>query len=203
MLALVVGFFALPFLTVGCDTPGGFGRVSAGGTTSYRGFQLAFGLDPTRSPADHVLPVGQGVDDRLGLQPLVILALALVVAALVASVVVSTPRVRRALGCGLSGAALIAVVVAVLVVRTRLIDRVADQLHDREVPADRTAASYVVWGNGFTLAAVVLAAVALVDLYLLLGGYARRHRPPGPTEPTRPGPPAPSVPPASPGPSGV
>lgn len=197
VLALVIGFFALPFLTVGCDTPGGFGRVSAGGTTSYRGFQLAFGLAPTRSPADHVLPVGQGVDDRLGVQPLAILALVLVVAALVASVVVSTARLRRGVCCGLSAAALVATVVAVLVVRTRLVDQVASQLRGRSAPPDRTAASYVVWGNGFTLAVVALAVVALVDLYLLLAEHARRHRQVAPTRPVPP------VPPASPASSGV
>ena len=52
--------------------------MSAGGSTSYRGFQLAFGLDPTRTPADHVLPAGQGFDDRPGVQPLAVVAVLVV-----------------------------------------------------------------------------------------------------------------------------
>lgn len=177
VLALILGFFALPFLTVGCDTPGGFGRVSAGGSTSYRGFQLAFGLDPSRTPADHVLPPGQGVDDRLGVQPLAVVALLLVVAALIASILLArrgrSIQERRITSCALSAAALIATVVAVLVVRTRLIDQVADQLHGRVVPPERSPADYVAWGNGFSLTTIGLAVVALVDLSLALGTAAR------------------------------
>ncbi len=173
VLALVLAFFALPFLTVGCDTPGGFGRVSAGGTTSYRGYQLAFGLEPSRGPVEHVLPDGQGVDDRLGVQPLAVAALLLVLAALTASIVVSTAQLRRLICCVLASTALVATVVAVLVVRTRLVDLVADQLHDRPVPPDRTAAGYVSWGAGFGLTVVMLAAAGLVDLFLALGAHAR------------------------------
>jgi len=40
-LALALLVFLLPFLSVSCDAPGGFGRVAQGGTTSDTGVELA------------------------------------------------------------------------------------------------------------------------------------------------------------------
>ncbi len=43
MLVVVLGLFALPFLTVGC-VPTRYGSQSAGGSTEYTGYQLALVL---------------------------------------------------------------------------------------------------------------------------------------------------------------
>src|SRR3954453_8421168 len=72
-LALALVLFALPFLSVSCDAPGGYGRMNAGGTTTYTGLDLAFGTAPSVD-ADHLRNPTQQQSDDLGVQLLVALA---------------------------------------------------------------------------------------------------------------------------------
>src|SRR5947207_3332653 len=65
---LVALFFVLPFVSVSCDAPGGFGRAAPGGTTTYTGLTLVTGGTPEVAPTDRVRPAADRRDDRLGVQ---------------------------------------------------------------------------------------------------------------------------------------
>ena len=65
MLVVVLGLFALPFLTVGC-VPTQYGSQSAGGSTDYTGYQLASGSTPRGT--ENLLPPADWLPDRVGLQ---------------------------------------------------------------------------------------------------------------------------------------
>lgn len=56
--------FLLPFVSVSCAAPGGFGRAAPGGTTSYTGLDLVTGGAPTVT-AGQLRPAQQQRDDRL------------------------------------------------------------------------------------------------------------------------------------------
>lgn len=176
VLAIGVLFFALPFLTVSCETPGGFGHVSAGGTTTWSGFVLATGGTPTRT-AEHVLPESQSANDLLGVQPLVLLALLLVVAAVVCALVIVQPQTRRYVTIALAALASVALTAGLVVARHQVVGLVADQLQQpgRTIPPDRTPASYVSIGHGFVLIMATLWLVILVDLGWWIRGRRRRR----------------------------
>jgi len=44
---LVAMLFLVPFVTVSCAAPGGYGRAAAGATTNYSGVDLAVGGSPS------------------------------------------------------------------------------------------------------------------------------------------------------------
>jgi hypothetical protein len=154
--------FLLPFVTVACDTPGGYGRAAAGGTTTYTGVDLAVGGQPAVTPREKELPAAVGREDRLWPQPAAIAVLVLLVGAVALAVRTGQPRVRRA-----SVAALAAVAAAALTVNQALVEaevalRVGDQVA-QALPAGKSARDFVQTGLGFALCLALLLAVALVN----------------------------------------
>lgn len=149
-LALALFVFLLPFLSVSCDTPNGFGRMEAGGTTSYTGLDLATGLSPSVDD-DKLRPVEQQTDDDLGFQPLVAVAAILVAVAFGLAL-----AGRFGLTAGVAAAGWTVLVIGVLLARSSLVDLVAAQAS--EPFADGTTASdYVAVGPGFWIAALLTA----------------------------------------------
>ncbi|MGI8457079.1 MAG: hypothetical protein ACR2LI_03050 [Propionibacteriaceae bacterium] len=173
MFALTLGCFTLPFLTVSCTKPGAFGRVDSGGTTSYSGFDLAFGSDPHRS-ADHLLPPAQWRGDSLGDAPLLWIALAFVVAGLVIPLVIRRSADRERASAVAAGLALVAVIGGAWVARRELAGLVAADAAARRVRLNDAATTYVGNGQGLVLTVVLLIGTLVVELVLI---NARRRRP--------------------------
>ncbi len=145
-LALAFILFLLPFLSVSCDAPGGYGRTSGGGTTTYTGLDLATGSSPSVDD-EHLGPAAEQQSDDLGAQPLVAGAAVLTLAAIVVPFVSAARRRLSALLAGLSAALL---AVGILIARARLVDRVAEQA-TAPFPNGKSAGDYVKWGIGFWL----------------------------------------------------
>jgi hypothetical protein len=151
--------FLLPFVTVSCDVPGGYGRADPGGSTSYLGIDLVAGDEPDVRPPDKERPPAARRTDRVGPQPLAIAALVLVGAgAAVAGV--HRDRVRRASTAlvGLAAAGFLTLNQAVT--QRQLADLVAAQLA-APPPGGRTPASYVHTEAGFLICLVLLVLTAL------------------------------------------
>ncbi len=165
--------FTLPFLTVSCTKPGAFGRVEAGGTTSYSGYDLAFAGDPHRS-ADHLLPAAQWRGDSLGVQPLLWIALVFVVAGLVIPFVVRRAADRERASALAAGLALLAVIGGAWVERSELARLVAADAAARRVRLEDPAGTYVGNGQGLVLTVLLLLGTLVVELVLIDG---RRRRP--------------------------
>lgn len=180
-LGLGLVLFALPFVAVSCDTPGGFGRVSPGGTTSWSGYQLATGADTSRT-TENLLPSADAASDHIGLQPLVTASLVLLIAAVVVGLVVPQVQRRRLLSFWLVAATLATMITGVVIASQQVIALVADQLAGRELPDDRTPDSYVSVQGGFWAFVILLAAVLVVDLALWQSARRRpgRAAPPSP-----------------------
>ncbi|BCJ68732.1 Hsp70 family protein [Polymorphospora rubra] len=184
LLAAVLLCFGLPFATVSCGLPGGYGRADAGGITTYRGSTLITGTAPEVS-AGHLAAPADRRPDRLPPQlPLLAAALA-VVAALVCAVRLrvrpaaapgstSPRRPRPGLPGGLCLAAAVLLVAGELLVLRQLAGRVRDL---GTVPTDRAAGDYVDVGVGFWIALALLVVVLATDLRTLLRGRPPRRRP--------------------------
>jgi hypothetical protein len=143
-LALALLLFVLPFLSVSCDSPGGYGRMSSGGTTSYSGVDLAFGSAPSIDQ-DHLRPAAERQSDDIGVQPVVTVA-ALAIAAALALAFFTGRNRRFSAVLAAVGAALL--VIGTLLARSSLVDRVAEQ---STVPfaQGKSAGDYVGLGIGF------------------------------------------------------
>jgi hypothetical protein len=165
-LALAFVLFLLPFLSVSCDAPGGYGRVRAGGTTTYTGLDLAMGSLPSVEN-DHLRPAAEHQSDDLGVQPLVAIAALGVLAAVVLPLVSARRRRLSVLLAALSAAVL---VVGTLLARATLVDRVAEQA-TVPFPTGKSAGDYVRWGIGFWIV------VALIALGAALGAIGARREP--------------------------
>ena len=150
-LALAFVLFLLPFLSVSCDAPGGYGRVGSGGTTAYTGLDLAMGSSP-KVDDEHLRPVTSQRSDDLGVQPLVALAALGVLAAILLAVLPAHRYRLSALLAALSAALL---AVGTLLARATLVDRVAEQA-TVPYPAGKSAGDYVKWGIGFWLVFVLI-----------------------------------------------
>ncbi|GAB4062985.1 hypothetical protein GCM10028777_04630 [Angustibacter speluncae] len=174
VLALVVGFFALPFVTVGC-VPVQVGSQSAGGSTGWSGLALALGLDPARG-AENLLPREQWLPDDLGLQPLVLVALLVVLAALAASVVVTDARTRRLVGLASAALAGVLVLVSALVTRSGLVALVTTQVGTQDLGDGRTPSDFVGLGAGVVLSLVALLVLVAGELVALLVARRRAAR---------------------------
>lgn len=86
LLVLTLLAFVLPFASVSCATPAGFGSAGGGVAAKYSGLTLAFGGEPSLEPADRPLPAQATRDeDRAPGQPGMVAALALTAGALLAS----------------------------------------------------------------------------------------------------------------------
>ena len=164
MLALVL--FVLPFLSVSCDAPGGYGRMQPGGTTTYNGLDLMTGSTPSVDD-DRLRPEAAQQPDELPAQPLLALAAVAIVAA-IAIPFMSASRRRLAAVVAAVGAALL--VIGMLVARATLVDRVAEQA-TLPFPAGKSAGDYVKVGIGFWIA------TALTIIGSALGAIGSRASP--------------------------
>jgi hypothetical protein len=147
--------FVLPFATVACDTPGGYGHAAPGGTTTYTGITLVVGGKPTVTPPARVRPASEWREDRLWPQPAAGLVLLLVIAATVAAVTVSDRRVRRASVAAAAAVGAAALLVNQALVEAALRERVAEQL-TQPLPAGKAVRDYVHAGAGFGLCLLLL-----------------------------------------------
>src|SRR5262245_25281108 len=118
-LALVLLGFTGGFLLVSCDTPGGYGRLKQGGTTTYTGVQLATGQSPTVETA-HLRPAGQREPDRLPAQPLFAVSAACVLAA--GAIVLARRRNRHELTSAFAVGAAFTLTAGTLHARTLVVD---------------------------------------------------------------------------------
>ncbi|MEV0607229.1 Hsp70 family protein [Polymorphospora rubra] len=188
LLAAVLICFGLPFATVSCGLPGGYGRADAGGTTTYRGSTLITGTAPEVSAGDLAAPADRRPDRLPPQLPLLAAALAVVAAlgfavrfrtrpvAPAAATSGPTPagRLRPGLPGWLCLAAAVLLVAGELLLLRQLTARVRDL---GTVPADRAAGDYVDVGAGFWLALALLVVVVAADLRTMLRGLAPPRRP--------------------------
>jgi hypothetical protein len=164
--------FVLPFVSVACDTPGGYGRAAPGATTTYNGIDLAIGGEPDVAPPNKVRPMPAGADDRLWL-PAATVVLLLIVTGTVLAIAISDRRVRRASLAALAGVAATALLVNQALAEAELAVRVGEQLTE-PLPAGKSARDYVKTGPGFVLALVLLLSVAVANA---VGWVRARPRP--------------------------
>jgi hypothetical protein len=172
---------SMPFVAVSCEVPGGFGRATQSGTTTYRGVDLLTGGAPDVT-ADHLRPAVEQLDDRLDPQPLSIVAavLLLVGAAVVA---LRDVRVRRATTALVAAVAVVFLVASQTTVSVLLRMRLKEQL-TVPLPAGRRAADYVHHQSGFWLCLAVLGSVAVVNAL----GWLQARPPVSPGSPGSAGP---------------
>jgi hypothetical protein len=159
-LILAAFCFTLPFVTVSCGTPGGYGRVAHGGSTAYTGFNLVFGDAPDVSKQP-LLPPGEQTDDRLGVQPAAVIVLILVIAAFVFAIRIHDRRQRRATVATMTAVAATALLVNQALVQAEVAVRVSDHLArlaraPQDIPAGESARDYVQTGPGFGFCLVFL-----------------------------------------------
>jgi hypothetical protein len=180
--------FSLSFITVACDTPGGFGRAAPGGSTTYTGFNLALGTQPSVT-ADKLRPVPAGEpSDDLPPQPAAAVVLVLVVAATGFAIRSTEPRVRRGSVAVLAGVAATALLVNQALVQAEVTLRVSDHLTrwvqaGHAIPAGKVARSFIHTGQGFGLCLLLLLLVAVVNG---IGWWRARSRPALVADPARP-----------------
>lgn len=172
LLALAVLVFVLPFISVSCATPRGYGSGGGGVTVRYSGFTLAFGGNPTVEAAKGAPTPGPLTpEDTIPGQIAVTIALALAAAAFAMAVV--RPGRLEAL-VALPAFAVIGLVTGVADFDSGLTTRITDRLTSLGVspPANFAPEDYVKPDLGF------VAAVILLVLTLLLNGFAllRRRR---------------------------
>jgi hypothetical protein len=172
-LALAGICFALPFVTVSCDTPGGFGKAAPGGTTTYTGFDLALGGSPDVAPLDKVRPREQWRDDRLPPQPAADAVLLLIIAGTVLAVTIADRRARRATVAALAGVAGTVLLVNQALVEADLAVRVGEQI-TAPMPAGKGVRDFVHTGAGFGLCLLLLLLVAAINAF---GWWRARPRP--------------------------
>jgi hypothetical protein len=164
--------FLLPFATVACDTPGGYGRAAPGGTTAYTGVDLITGGAPDVTPADKVRPAAEQREDRLPPQPVATIVVLLVVAGAVMAVVAADARVRRAAAAVFATGAVILLVVNQALVESALAAQVREQL-TQPLPAGKVVRDYVKTGEGFGFSFLLLTTVVAVNA---IGWFRLRSR---------------------------
>ncbi len=164
--------FLLPFATVACDTPGGYGRAAPGGTTTYTGVDLITGGAPEVKPADKVRPAAAQREDRIPPQPVATIVVLLVVAGAVVTVVAADARVRRAAAAVFATGALVLLVVNQALVESALVAQVREQL-TQPLPAGKVVRDYVKTGEGFGFSFVLLTTVVVANA---IGWFRLRSR---------------------------
>jgi hypothetical protein len=177
-LLLAAVCFALPFVSVSCDTPGGYAGAGPGGTSSYTGVALVVGGAPEVTEG-HERPVPPGENDKLPPQPALAAALLAILAATVLAVTVVPTWRRRAAVCVLGAVGGTALLVSQVLVEGELRLRVSDHLARRAQSGERidpakTAHDYVHTGPGFLLCLVLLAGVTVLNG---IGWWRARPRP--------------------------
>jgi hypothetical protein len=170
--------FLLPFVTVACDTPGGFGRAAPGGTTTYTGIHLITGTAPDVSPPEKVRPPAQWRDDQLGAQPLATIVVLLILVGLVAAIVLTDAGLRRANVATAAGGALVLLVLNQAFVTGALTTMVSDQV-TTPLPAGKELRDYVHTGPGFVFCGALLLLTAVPNTigWLLLRRRRAQHPP--------------------------
>jgi hypothetical protein len=163
--------FALPFVTVGCDTPGGYGRAAPGGTTSYSGVDLAVGGRPDISPPDKLRPVAEQRDDRLPPQPTALIVLVLIAAGTGAAITIEDRRTRRGAVALISGGTATALLVNQALAQSDVTLRVGREVSIASPGAD--PGKYVHTGVGFGVCLVLLVLMAVVTA---IGWWIARPR---------------------------
>jgi hypothetical protein len=164
--------FVLPFVTVSCDVPGGYGRAKPGGSTTYVGVDLVAGDQPDVRPSDAVRPEAERREDRIGPQPLAIAAL------LLAGLGAVTAGLAR-VGVRRASAALIALAAAGCLALNQaltqriLADRIGEQL-TAPLPPGKVPADYVHTEAGFLLCLVLLVVTGLGNAVAWVVGRRRR-----------------------------
>jgi len=166
-LTLAVLCFVLPFVSVSCDTPGGYAGADVGGTSSYNGVALVVGGEPEVDEA-HRRPVPPEEDDRLPPQAALAGALLAILAAAVGSVTIGHKRTRRAAVAVLALAAGTALLVGQVLALAELRVRVSDHLtrvaqSGQQLDPAKNADDYVHTGPGFLLCLTLLVVVAIVN----------------------------------------
>lgn len=174
-LVLALACFVLPFIAVSCDTPGGYGRSTAGGTTSFTGLDLITGGSPEVT-ADHIRPVAEQRPDALDWQPLMALAGVLMLGGVAAAV--GLRRRRGEVTAAVTVSAAIVLGLAQLRARSVLTSQVAEQTG----LSHRDAAQHVATQYGFWICLILLLG-ALVAAVLDSGRLRRRPRAPEPGAP--------------------
>jgi len=180
-LALAGLCFLLPFATVSCDTPGGYGRAAPGGTTEYSGIDLVVGAEPRVSPPEKVLPAAQARDARLWPQPAAGVTLVLILAGIGVAIWTRDRRTRRAGVTALAGVGAAALLVNQALVESELAVRLGDQAPN--LPAGKVLRDFVHTGVGF---AASLALLVIVTLINAVGWWNARPRPALTATPARP-----------------
>jgi hypothetical protein len=153
--------FALPFVTVSCATPGGYGRAAAGGTVSYTGVDLAVGGQPDVTPADKLRPDSQQRDDRLPPQPTALILLVLIAAGTGAAIAMTETRARRATVALIGGVAATALLVNQALAQSEVTVNVGEQLALASPGADPH--QYVNAGIGFVICLILLLGVTVAN----------------------------------------
>jgi hypothetical protein len=189
-LVLVALCFALPFVTVGCDTPGGFAGASPGGESRFTGFALAVGGAAEVSDG-HERPVPPGSSDRLPPQPAAAAALLVVIAAVALTFTLHQPRARRGAVAVLAAVGATALMVNQALAQAEITLRVADHLNrfvaqGGQLDPAKTAHDYVHTGPGFGLAMIGLAVLVILNS---IGWWRARPRPALVAPRVSPGPP--------------
>jgi len=154
--------FVLPFVTVSCDAPGGFGRAAPGGTTTYTGVDLMVGGEPDVTPPDRVRPMPTGQNDQLWPQPTAIGVFVALIVGVGIAVRVGNPRARRGGIAIVATAAVTALLVNQALVEGELTARVADGL-TAPMPAGKRAGDFVHTGLGFIACAALLVLAGVLN----------------------------------------
>jgi hypothetical protein len=171
-IVLALLCFALPFATVSCGLPDGYGRARPGGTSEYTGIDLVFGGGPDVA-RDQLRPLAERRADRIDAQPFCLAALLVVVVALGVTLGVADDRRRRVFAASLGAVAVLCLAAGQLVFLGRLAGAVGEQ---STIPAAKTARDFVGTGAGFWLATGLLGALVLGNLAALT---SRGRRSPG------------------------
>jgi hypothetical protein len=179
-LAIAMLLFLIPFVSVSCATPAGYGSMGGGVTAKYNGLDLAMGGLPTLEVAENAKDPGPPTaEDGIPMQPLFTLTLLFVAAAFVAAV---RAREQRAIAVlGLAGAAIASGVAGFAEFDRWLTDRIVAALVRQANPrlASTDPATYVNADLGFALL------MLLLTLTLALNGVAFLRRRPAAASPQR------------------
>jgi hypothetical protein len=184
ILGLAMLAFLLPFATVGCGAPRGYGSVGGGVTATYRGVTLALGGAPElRAPEGSPAPPALTAEDVSPPQLNVTAALALTIAAFVRSL--AAARRRAAWVAGLTAGAAAFTLLAQLDLDRTWTDRIVERLRSVQPAALQAAdpTNFVLPGIGFWILLLLLALAVVLNVGLTL---LERRAPPSAAEPERP-----------------
>jgi hypothetical protein len=128
IIGVALACFLLPFVSVSCAAPRGYGSGGGGVTVAYSGVTLAAGGEPRVSPGNRPLdPAASPAEDHAEAQPLLAAGLILVIAALVVGLAAGYRRRKVAVGA-LATLAAVSTVVGTLRFRADLNDAIAAKL---------------------------------------------------------------------------